>query len=240
MSLPPAYSDWSPIMYNASRPVLDQRNYDGAEGFLSREILHLNANSRNANYEEIHGVRCMAPEETPKLIAESLEAFWAAVRAIPESSKVAYNHCRRIATLGKFNSNATHYAIDDPSFHLRFLRSELFNAQKAATRYINYLNFVHTHWGDIALQREIGFSDLSKKEAKLIRKGYYQILPVRDKSGRRVIAGLRKLSFIEGFDDVTKVSILTAMVELLSLQLISDHFLHCTHRSRLCFTFGIP
>lgn len=194
---------WEPIMH-AARPVLDQRNYDKADGFLSREMQGLNANDRNASLEEIHGVRCMAPEETPKLLVESLEAFWSAVHAIPESSKVPYNFCRRIAALR--DGNPKHYAIDDPIFHLRFLRCELFDAQKAATRYIHYLNFVHTHWGDIALEREIRFSDFSKEEIKLFRKGLYQILPVRDKAGRKVIVGLRKMTFEPEFDEITKVS----------------------------------
>lgn len=194
---------WNPIMHAAS-PVLDQRNYDRADGFLSREMQGLDANNRNAIHEEIHGVRCMTPVETPKLLEESLEAFWSAVRAIPESSKVAYNHCRRIASLR--NGNPKHYAIEDPTFHLRFLRSELFDAEKAATRYINYLNFVHTHWGDIALEREIRFSDFSKEEIKLFRKGLYQLLPVRDKAGRKVLGGLRKMTYETEFDVITKVS----------------------------------
>ena len=80
-----------------------------------------------------------------------------------------------------------HYAFDDPTFRLRFLRAELFNVRNAVVRYCNYLNFVHELWGSVALEREISLSDLDRQENILFRKGYYQLLPFRDRSGRRII-----------------------------------------------------
>ncbi len=191
--------------------VLYKSNYDKADAFLSNELLGLSVNDRNAIHEEIHGVRCLAPEESPKLIVKSLREFWATVAALPDSKKTAYEQCRSIAASRKIankRNKTKHYAIDEPSFHLRFLRSELFDAQKAAIRYVNYLNFVYKLWGRIALEREIKFSDFNKEEARLFRKGNYQLLPVRDQSGRKVIVCLRKMSFETEYDEITKVSAL--------------------------------
>ena len=194
--------------------AIHKSTYDKAEEFLSREIFGLNANDRNAIHEEIHGVRCMALEESPELILKSLDDFWKAVAALPESSKVAYQECKRIADSRRRvacirsldNSHIKqHYAIDDPSFHLRFLRCELFDAHKAATRYVNYLEFVYEFWGHIAIEREIKFSDFTKEEVRLFRKGNYQLLPVRDQSGRKVLVCLRKMAFETGYDLEAKV-----------------------------------
>lgn len=189
--------------------VLHKSNYDKADAFLSNELFGLSVHDRNAIHEEIHGVRCLAPEESPKLIVKSLHEFWATVAAIPDAKKTAYEQCRSIAASRKIanvRNKTKHYAIDEPSFHLRFLRCELFDAQKAATRYVNYLNFVHKLWGRIALEREIKFSDFNKEEARLFRKGNYQLLPVRDQSGRKVIVCLRKMSSETEYGELTKVS----------------------------------
>jgi hypothetical protein len=42
---------------------------------LSKEILKININDRNAINEEIHGVKCLAINETPQLINDSLKEF---------------------------------------------------------------------------------------------------------------------------------------------------------------------
>ena len=39
---------------------------------LSNELMRLSISDRNAIQEEIHGVRCLAPEETPELLQSSL------------------------------------------------------------------------------------------------------------------------------------------------------------------------
>jgi hypothetical protein len=179
----------------------DDLYHDGATELLSRELLELNIHDRNAIHEEIHGVQCLAPDESPEFVKKSLEEFWTALDGLPRSQKTSYERCKRIS-----EKNPKHYAIHDTSFHLRFLRSELFDAKKAATRFANYLNFVNELWGDVALQREIRFSDFSTREAKLLRKGYNQLLPVRDQSGRPVIVYHRKSSSDWNYDCMTKVS----------------------------------
>lgn len=82
------------------------------------------------------------------------------------------------------------YAIDDDNFRLRFLRCELFNVPKAVRRFYNYLDYVYEYWGEVALKRPIRFTDFTKAEQKLFRKGFFQLLPFRDSSGRRVMVFL--------------------------------------------------
>lgn len=182
---------------------------DSAEKTLARDLLQLNLDDRNAITEEIHGVGCLAPEESPELLRKSVQDFWAAVSALSDSQTIAYRECKRIAIANRNRDyNYKHYAIDDPNFPLRFLRCELFDIPKAALRYTNYLTLAHELWGRIALEREIRFSDFTKTEAKIFRKGIYQLLPIRDQAGRRVFVGARKLGDESNFDEVARIKVI--------------------------------
>jgi len=153
---------------------------------LSRELLKLSLADRTAIQEEIHGVRCLAVRETPELILNGLEEFRIELDKFPKDQKRTYEECRVRAMLYRDEEDSC-YALHD-SFKLRFLRIELFDAAKAVQRFVSYLEFVREFWGaDIALKRVIRFSDFNKVEMKLFRKGYFQVMPFRDHSGRRVI-----------------------------------------------------
>lgn len=71
---------------------------------------------------------------------------------------------------------------------LQCLRAELWDGRLAARRLCRHLTLLHEHYGDVALRRELHFADLGKEEARLVRKGGVQLLPTRDRSGRRVVA----------------------------------------------------
>eukprot|EP00536_Pseudo-nitzschia_multiseries_P000181 jgi/Psemu1/398/gm1.398_g len=154
---------------------------------VSRELLKLSVEDRTAIHEEIHGVCCLAITETPELFARALSDFQTELNRMPPSQKQTYELCRARATQYQDEEHSC-YALHDIDFRLRFLRAELFDAAKAAVRFANYLDFVKTYWGtEIALNRLIRLSDFTKDEIKLFRKGYFQVLPFRDRSGRRVI-----------------------------------------------------
>jgi hypothetical protein len=77
--------------------------------------------------------------------------------------------------------------IYDEGLRLRCLRADLFNVRKAAWRFLGFLDLLWDTYGDEALTRPIRMSDLNKEETDLIKSGEYQILPFRDRSGRRIL-----------------------------------------------------
>jgi len=158
--------------------------------------MKLSLDDRTAIQEEIHGVRCMAVRETPELIQKGLQEFHAELDKMPKDEKRTYEEICVRAMLYQDEKESC-YALHE-AFQLRFLRVELFDAAKAAKRFASYLEFVRDYWGtDIALKRLIRFSDFSKAEMKLFRKGYFQVLPFRDHGGRRVV------TLLGGFDPGT-------------------------------------
>ena len=155
------------------------------DNLLSKELLQLSLKDRTAFQEEVHGVHCMAPEETPELLEESLRqlAIELDKHNIPQNQnqKRAYNTSKR-----QERPTTTTYVNDD-SFRLRFLRCELFSIAKTAQRIILFLQLVVELFGDFALQRPVLLSDFTEDELRSFRLGRYQFTPFLDRSGRRVL-----------------------------------------------------
>ena len=169
---------------------------DTADSLFAKALTNLSFNDRTAIEDEIHGVSCMAIEETPDLLEQSLIDFELELHKI--SPKPAYDKAQELLlasttssshlfSVQKKSSLSRCCYINKKTFRLRFLRCELFNVRKAAERFIRYLDFVAKVYGDYALQRPIRRSDFSSEEMLFLREGKTQILPYVDRSGRRMI-----------------------------------------------------
>jgi len=167
---------------------------DDVNEMLSQELLKMSLLDRTDIQEEIHGVRCLCVDESPELLRESLQEFKKNLDALPDFKKKTYLQIvsvaeeeRRLQEQQKI-PRTKHYAVDDEDFRLRFLRAELFDSKRAVLRFVNYFEFVHEFWGfEIVSKRQVRLSDFSKEELKFLKKGYFQLLPFRDRSGRRVV-----------------------------------------------------
>jgi len=180
---------------------------------LSRELMKLSLTERTAVQEEIHGVRCLAIHETPELIETRLTDFHTELDKIPKDQKRTYEECRVRSMLYRDEEDSC-YALHD-EFKLRFLRVELFDAAKAVQRFVKYLEFVREYWGaDVALKRQVRFSDFDKAEMKLFRKGYFQVLPFRDHSGRRIVTLLG--GFDQGTDPLMRTKAIFYLMDVLT------------------------
>jgi len=186
-----------------------------ADSLFAKALSNLSFNDRNTIGDEIHGVSCMAIEETPDLLERSLIDFESEIHNI--TPKPAYDKAQELLLISmsmSSSANNNNNIINNPSsssvclsnststtsfgscyinenkFRLRFLRCELFDVRKAAERYIKYLEFVAEVYGEYALERPIRMSDFTTKEMSFMREGDSQLLPYRDQSGRRLFAFL--------------------------------------------------
>ncbi|KAL3919914.1 MAG: hypothetical protein SGARI_007079, partial [Bacillariaceae sp.] len=146
---------------------------------LSKELNQLSFADRNALAEEIHGVRSMAPEETPELLAARLLQFQNELDNTRLPNKQAYEMA--------CNHHPRSYIHTD-EFRLRFLRYQLMDAKAAVKHMLSFLNGAHELFGTAILDRPLQMTDLSKDGMDLMRTGEYQNLPFRDRSGRRIQA----------------------------------------------------
>lgn len=151
---------------------------------FSKAQFNLPFKDRNAISEEIHGVSCMAPEESPELLGSALYNLSVELDQIED--KPAYNRAQEMY-MSNSGVGMQYGYVNTNEFRLRFLRCELFDAKKAAARIVKYLDLVCETWGPYALTRPFRLSDLTKEEMSFLRGGDYQLMPYRDRSGRRVL-----------------------------------------------------
>lgn len=190
---------------------------------LSSELLQLSMQDRNAIQEEIHGVHCLAQEETPELLEQTLRKLDFELEKLPTYETRAYQQSQGLP--GTY--------VNTLKFRLRFLRCELFDAKKAAKRISFFLNAALDLFGEYALERPLRLSDFKKEELKYMRQGRYQWLPFRDRSGRRIV-----VIFPREIDDstirVTSVRRTTAQQRVLRKRTTEKGawFLSCNHNCR--------
>ncbi|KAL3912133.1 MAG: hypothetical protein SGILL_007006 [Bacillariaceae sp.] len=173
------------------------------EGLLANEMEKLSLNEREEIDDQIHGFSSLAAQESsPELIEDALIAMDNELKKLP-SSKLTQAFQKGI----DMNSAYLH----DKAFRLKFLRAEKFHAQKAASRFCKWLNVLHVHFGDAALQRPLFMSDLGKEEMKLLRIGSAQFLGSRDRCGRRVAIFLDSMGGSDKFSLKVSVYLFSAI-----------------------------
>ena len=184
------------INYSQLRDLTLSDKHDGytveIEDLPYKDLLKLSQQERNDITEEIHGVQNLCPEENPVMIDESLRRFAACLEEIPADQKTAYLRAQE--------TYAGTY-INDDEWRLRFLRCDLFDAEKAANRMVNFLDFLSDIFGDYVLKRHLQLTDFSWDEMQAFRRGHFQLLPYRDRSGRRVF------TVVGGFNLTTPLTI---------------------------------
>jgi len=148
------------------------------DGILSRELLRLSLQDRNAINEEIHGVQTFAPKESPEMLAQALIDIDTEICKIQD--KDAFHRSQQFPKT----------YVNSADFRLKFLRSNLFDVELAAKNMVGYLELISELYGDFALRRQIEMSDFSREEMQFFRVGHIQLLPYRDRSGRRILASV--------------------------------------------------
>merc|ERR1719464_90411 len=142
---------------------------DGREvdDLLSKELMKMNFNDRNSINEEIHGVRCLAPVETPEFLQYKLNELQKELDLT--YYKPSYDKAQELAS----SKNVSCY-INLDGFRLKFLRCELFDSKLACVRMVHYLDLLVELYGTYALERPIRLSDFTRSEMQIFRAGYFQ------------------------------------------------------------------
>ena len=148
---------------------------------LSGEMESLSFKDRNLIQEEIHGVTNLCPEENPQMIQQALREM--------------QDHIDKIENKTVYNQISPFSYIHTDTFRLRFLRCELYDCKKAAERLLKFTEYMNEEFDMEVLERPLMLTDLQTKGGKrgkeimdFFKQGYTQLLPFRDRSGRRVLA----------------------------------------------------
>ena len=153
---------------------------DEVDELLSSSLLGLKFEDRNDMREELHGVRSLAREESPELINDSLLQMEIELDSIMSASRDNEHAFQLARDLPKT-------FVNDRDFRLKFLRCERFDPAKAADRMIVHLNYLLQLFGQRSLEEPLNAGFFVKEEAAALREGNFQLMPFRDRSGRRIL-----------------------------------------------------
>ena len=152
---------------------------------LAAEFNQLSIEERNQVYEDIHGSSKPVPE-TPQLLQESLSAMQVELDKKLQKLKVGNTNDKNRASAYEIALQKGKAHVEDPKLRLCFLRSERFDANLAADRFLNYFHAVKDIYGEQVLGRQIRMSDLGTKELAELKEGHVQFLAQRDSAGRAI------------------------------------------------------
>ena len=171
-----------------SESATDKEYLSATTKLISKEQHKLSYKERNFIHEEIHGVACNAKIETPEMLQYYL------TKLSSELDQLVLSDHRNNANASSLSAGyllsrrgfGTETYVNKVSFRLRFLRAENFDARKAAIRLMTFMNLLLEIFGAFALSRPIKLTDFKRSEIKVLQSGWLQVLPFRDRSGRRL------------------------------------------------------
>ena len=150
------------------------------DGIMANALNSLSFKERESINEEIHGVevRNAGVTESPELLRKSFQELDLELQKL-RRQWVAFDMSQRLF------GETTYLNTDD--LRIIFLRCDLFDVKNAASRICKYAELMHEIFGDFALQRRPYLTDLTDLELSILETGGYQILPGRDRAGRRIL-----------------------------------------------------
>jgi hypothetical protein len=165
---------------------------------LALELNQLSLKDREALNDEIHGVNFLAVPETPEFVAGKLHEMDCLLRTAHQPSS-ANMTSKPLAIRNAYEEAlllGSQY-IHDSTFRIMFLRSDLFDVNKAACRMLRFLQLLRDYFGPRALLQLpfASLNDLTAEEIQILKQGAFRLLPGRDGAGRLMVG------FVSDFGD---------------------------------------
>jgi len=169
------------------------------EKLWAKELYNMDSKEREDIANEIHGVRSSrAIQETPEVIFEGIQLLRDYIelnveRNVGTLDDIVPADITRKAYKRVLFSELTERGQNIPYIHtekflIKFLRASYFDVEKAGLRYFRWLDLMYDIFGDIAFKRPLMMTDLTNREIRYLKKGQMQLLPSRDRVGRRIFA----------------------------------------------------
>jgi hypothetical protein len=164
--------------YPVGQEFVDDLSKD-IDDLLSKELQSLSIQQRTKVQEEVHGVTNVCPEENPAMIGEALKSM--------------QQHLDTIQNKHVYDQLSPFSYLHTRKWRLTFLRCELYDCKMAAERLVQFTEYIYRGNDLEVLERPIRLSDLEtncgrrgKEVMNSFKLGHSQLLPFRDRSGRRV------------------------------------------------------
>jgi len=158
----------------------------------AKELYEMDAREREEITNEIHGIKSTrAKKETHVSIEREVEDFRKHLETNLDQKLDNGDSIAPPVTKDAYRRGVHQLKSDyltSKNFLLKFLRICFYDAEVAALRYFRYLDLLYLLFGDDALTRPLALNDLTKREMRYLKKGQMQLIPSRDRAGRRIYA----------------------------------------------------
>eukprot|EP00934_Nitzschia_sp_Nitz4_P002781 Nitzschia sp. Nitz4//scaffold32_size149145//49056//50746//NITZ4_002873-RA/size149145-processed-gene-0.91-mRNA-1//1//CDS//3329548051//2771//frame0 len=162
---------------------------DDMDDLISGALSELSQEEREKAMDEMHGVNDTTPVESDFLDNKVLELQQELYRLIHVSQM---EHTKAFRMAEAQNAEYVYHQV----FCERFLQAAEYDVTEAATKMIRFYEWKLQLWGAHRLTRDIEMDDLDEHDIEVLKKGYFQVLPERDRSGRPVhVAVLNNQTF---------------------------------------------
>jgi hypothetical protein len=152
---------------------------DETDAYIANALKRMSLQERDVVYHEVHGVADVIDEE-PAFVEKSFRQFQ------EELFKFKSDPYMASQAINLAESRSPDF-VHNPKNCLRFLRAERFNPKRAAARMIRFFDLKMVLFGASKLCKDITLEDFSLSDLEDFRKGFVQILPWRDRTGRPVV-----------------------------------------------------
>jgi hypothetical protein len=149
---------------------------EDADALLAKEMAAMSVQEREQALNDIHGVSDVIHEE-PSFVRAKMEEMEMELSKLTNKGKEAYMQAEA----------QNKECVTCEKFRLKFLRAEMFDARLAAGRMVGFFDEKKKLFGPDKLTKEIKLWDLDKDDQKFLERGIGQILPQRDRAGRRIM-----------------------------------------------------
>jgi hypothetical protein len=153
---------------------------ESVDALIASEMNQLSMEERDTIFSDIHGVADIV-KEVPDFINFQL------LQLETELSKITTKNAYELA-----KSLSADY-VNDPKFRLMFLRAASYDVKVAAAQMVLFFDEKLEMFGIDKLTKDIEWSDLDEDDIETIESGWFQLLPEKDRSGRRVICCFTRL-----------------------------------------------
>jgi hypothetical protein len=162
-------------IYDTELPGFPPFSQEDADTLLAKTMATMSVQEREQSIYDIHGVSGVINEE-PVFVRAKLEDMEMELSKLTRG-KEAYMQAK---------AQNKEYVICH-KLRLKFLRAEIFDARLAAGRMVRFFEEKKKLFGSDKLTKEIKLRDLEKEDQKLLDTGIGQIVPQRDRAGRRIL-----------------------------------------------------
>lgn len=151
-----------------------------AETLISDALRDLSMKDREDVTYEVHGV-AKDIDENPGFVAEKLQEL----RTCLDRLKNNYSFLIETKAFQLAEQQDINFVYEKQNC-LDFLRADKFRPYDAARRMVRFYSLKLELFGEDKLCQRLSFNDLDKEDWEVLKQGYFQRLPQRDRAGRAV------------------------------------------------------